>query len=243
MRQRLLRYAHLALRLVFPPKCPSCGERMPFDTAAVLCPYCRSRYENAKGMTCPCCASRMADCLCLPAQMEKHGIKRMAKLFPYEPQKEEVTARLIYALKHKNLRSLQNFLGKELAEPLRPLLLEGEVVVTYPPRGKHGIHHDGFDHARELSLCVAHTLSLAHVDTLVRTRHAKQKSLSRTARRREAAAAYALREDVNLKGKRVILCDDVCTTGATLISAARLLKKAGAKEVVCAALALTPEKY
>ena len=243
MKEKLTRYVRLALRLIFVPKCASCGERMPFDSEAVLCPVCRTRYENAKETTCVCCASRMADCLCLPEGMTRHGIKRMAKLVPYEPQKEETTARLIYALKHRNLLSLQNFLGKELAEPLRPILSDGEFVVSYPPRGRRGIRHDGFDHARELSLGVARALSLPHIDALTRTRHTAQKALSRTARLKEAAVAYALAKDVDLTGKRVILCDDVCTTGATLIAAARLLRRAGAKEVVCAAVAITPEKH
>lgn len=242
IKEKLARYTRLALRLIFVPKCVSCGERMPFDTEEVLCPSCRSRYDKEKETICPTCASDMARCLCLPVGMERRGIKRMAKLIPYEPHKEETGARMIYALKHKNLRSIQDFLGKELAEPLRAILAEGDFVVTYPPRSQRGIREDGFDHARELSRAVAHALSLPHLDTLLRVRHTVQKSLSRTARLKEAAAAYALAEDVDLTGKRVILCDDVCTTGATLIAAARLLRRAGAKEVVCAAVAVTPHK-
>lgn len=240
MREKLARYARVALRLFFVPKCAGCGARMAADSESVLCPACYAHYEEAKGGICPSCAGRMADCLCLPEWMQRKGIKRMAKLFLYEPQKAETAARLIYTLKHKNLYSLQNFLGKELAEPLRSVLDEGDFVVTYPPRSRRGIREDGFDHARELSLATARALGLPHVTALRRVQHAAQKTLSRQERLEKALASYALCEGIDLAGKRVILCDDVCTTGATLIAAARLLRKAGAREVVCATLALTP---
>ncbi len=242
MKNKLCRIGRIALRLIFVPKCVGCGLRMPPDTETVLCPVCRAAYESEKENTCAVCGGRMSDCLCLPKRMEHRGIKRMAKLYDYEPQKGEIGARLIYSLKHKNLRSLADFLGKELAEPLRPILSEGEFVVTFPPRSHKGIRRDGFDHAETLSRAVAAQLSLEHLSTLRRTRHTVQKSLSREERLKAAATTYVLRDDIDLHGKRVILCDDVCTSGATLIATARLLRSAGAKEVIPAALALTPEK-
>ena len=240
--ERLVRYARIALRLLFVPKCVVCEERMPPDSEMVLCPICRTKYENEKTQTCPTCAARMGECLCLPKRMEHRGIKRMAKLFPYEPERCETSARVIYALKHHNLRLLHLFLGKELAEPLRGILEEGDFIVTYPPRSRYGVRHDGFDHAEELSRALAKELGLPHVRTLSRKRHRVQKRLSHTERLEAAAATYALRRGVDLSGKRVILVDDVCTSGATLIAAARLLRSAGAQEVVCATLALTPQK-
>ena len=242
MKDKLARIGRIALRLVFLPKCVGCGLRMPPECDAVLCPVCRATYENEKENTCPVCGGRMSDCLCLPDRFAHHAIKRMAKLYDYEPQKGRIGARLIYTLKHKNLRSLTDFLGKELAEPLRPVLAEGEFVVTYPPRSKKGILRDGFDHAEALSRAVAAHLSLPHLCTLRRTRHAVQKSLSREERRKAAAATYELCPGIDLHGKRVILCDDVATSGATLIAAARLLRRAGAREVILATLALTPQK-
>lgn len=242
MREKLARCLRIALRLIYVPKCIGCNTRMSPDTEGILCPSCRDAYENEKEMPCPTCAERMSECLCLPHGMERRGIKRMAKIFFYEPRRGELGARLVFALKHRNLASLQDFLGKELAEPLRSITAEGDWVVSYPPRSKRGIRRDGFDHAKMLSRALAKELSLPHLCTLVRNRHSVQKELSREARLREASSTYALKQGVDLRGKRVILCDDVCTTGATLIAAARLLRRAGAKEVVCAALAITPPR-
>ncbi len=240
--ENFVRHTRIALRLLFVPKCVGCDERMPPEDDAVLCPVCRASYENEKMQTCPVCASPMSECLCLPKRMERRGIKRMAKVFPYEPEKSEVCARIIYALKHHNLRSVQIFLGKEMAEPLRGLVEEGDFVVTYPPRSRRSICHDGFDHAEELSRALAAELGIPHIRTLSRARHKMQKRLSRDERLREAAKTYTLRRGVDIAGKRVILVDDVCTSGATLIAASRILRSAGAREVVCATLALTTEK-
>ena len=242
MKDKLAHYARIALRLLFVPKCVGCGLRMPPDSGAVLCPVCRAGYENEKENTCSVCGGRMADCLCLPREMQKRGVKRMAKLYYYEPQRGEVGARLIYTLKHKNLCALQDFLGKELAASLRPLGEEGDLIVTYPPRSRRGIRHDGFDHAEALSAALAKHLSGTHMCTLRRTRDSAQKTLSRTARLAAAVGDYALMPNIDLRGRRVVLCDDVCTTGATLRACARLLRSAGAKEVVLATLAVTPQK-
>lgn len=242
MKEKLARYLRVALRLLYVPKCIGCDSRMAADTEGVLCSVCRDIYENEKENTCPLCAERMSDCLCLPHGMERRGIKRMAKIFFYDPRRDEIGAGLVYALKHRNLASLQAFLAKELAEPLRSLASEGDWIVSYPPRSKRGIHHDGFDHAEALSRALAKELAIPHLSTLLRNRHAVQKTLSREARLREAANTYELKKGIDLCGKRVILCDDVCTTGATLIAAVRLLRRAGAKEVVCAVLAITPPR-
>ena len=96
------------LRLVFVPRCTGCGERLPLD-APPLCPHCRTQYENEKAVTCSVCAERLGDCFCLPTSMQRHGVRRMVKLFHYKKGGEAVTSQMIYTLKHKNLRDLQAF--------------------------------------------------------------------------------------------------------------------------------------
>ncbi len=233
-----------ALALIFVPKCAGCGDRLPIGSGA-LCPICRAKYENAKAETCSVCASRLSDCFCLPEPMQKHGVRRMVKLFYYrKTTDDEVTARMIYAGKHKNLAALQTFFAQELAIPLlRAGLPAGKTVVTYPPRSRKSMQRDGFDHAAALARATARALSADFCPTLVRTKNTEQKRLSRKDRLTAAAQSYALRRGCDLSGKTVILCDDVCTTGATLLAASRVLRKAGAREVVFAVLALSPRQF
>ncbi len=231
------------LSLVFPPKCAGCATRLSPDGGS-LCPVCRARYENEKEMTCSVCASRLPDCLCLPMQMTRRGVAGLAKLIYYRPASSPATARMLYTIKHKNVRALQDFLGAELARSLSAAVAEGgEWVVTYPPRSRAALREDGFDHARALARSLAAQLDLPCVTALTRVGDGRaQKELSRTERARAAISHYRPRSGLSLAKKNVILCDDIATTGATLVAAARLLRQMGARRVLCATVALTPDK-
>ena len=63
-----------------------------------------------------------------------------------------------------------------------------------------------------------------------------------SARRANVLGVYEAADPAVISGRKVLLIDDVCTTGATLTECARVLRDAGAAEVVCAALALAREK-
>ena len=66
----------------------------------------------------------------------------------------------------------------------------------------------------------------------------------RTAKRSALASFLRrLKKQQHISGKRILLIDDICTTGATLSECARVLKDAGAESVVCAAVAKTREKF
>ncbi len=235
------------LNLLFVPRCAVCGTRLPPSGELPLCPMCRALYENDKEVTCPVCAGRMGDCLCVPRDMPRCGVRRMVKLFRYRPGADDASAKMIYALKHRNLKILQEFFAKELALPLSGLVEQpGEWVVTYPPRSKGAGRRDGFDHAGALAAALAKRLGCRFTCAFIREDGAKdsqQKRLSRTARFAAARKSYRLRPQQGLAGKHVIVVDDVVTTGATLAACARLLRHEGAvKEVVFAVLAQTPSQ-
>ena len=235
----------IILRLLYVPKCVACGERLPTTHPdGVLCAFCRSRYENEKEATCPVCAARMSDCGCLLPNLPKSRVKRMVKLVRYRPSSEDVSASVIYALKHRRLVDLHRFIGKEMAYPLsRMVESPGEWAVTYPPRGVESLRHDGFDHAAAVAREIAAQLGIAYLSAIERVGGGKaQKKLSRADRLAAAKESYRICEHAPVQGKRIILFDDICTTGATLTACARLLYHAGAKEVVFAVIAHTLDK-
>ncbi len=226
--------------LLFVPRCAGCGERMA-PLAGALCEGCRATYLIETATPCPFCG--VADCACTGEEGGSLGKARLIKLFRYYPHEgETVTNRMIYLLKHRAPRPLVEFLAASLAERIRPHL-DGDLasyLVTYPPRSRRARAEYGLDHMALLSRAVAEKLGLAWRPLLVRRGGQEQKkSVSRTARFHNMQNAYRLKGKEDLTGRRILLLDDVLASGATLSSAMRALRRAGARRITVAILGYT----
>jgi ComF family protein len=116
----------------------------------------------------------------------------------------------------------------------------GEVdLVTWVPLSKKHLKQRGYDQARLLAERVGEALSLPAEPTLVKRRDTGTQSQleSEQARRDNVRDAYAVLPGMDLSGKRVVLVDDVATTGATLSECAACLRQAGASSVAALTLA------
>jgi predicted amidophosphoribosyltransferase len=140
---------------------------------------------------------------------------------------------LVARLKYRNARASVGYLARGMAA----LVVRGEVdVVTWAPTTPARLRARGFDQARLLARGVARRLALPCRPLLRRLPGPGQTG-------RDAAARYAGPEFAprrSLRGARVLLVDDVVTTGATVSAAARALRSAGAGEVRVVAAARTP---
>ncbi len=112
-------------------------------------------------------------------------------------------------------------------------------VISWIPLGKKRLRHRGYDQARLIAQETAERTGLPCRQLLRKVRENAAQSLTKTAaqRRENVAGAYALCDKAEVSGLRILLVDDVVTTGSTLSEAARVLRKAGAKAVFAAALA------
>ena len=185
------------------------------------CPVC-----GAQGPA-PCeeCAAGLQRAPSLPAPA---AVDSCAALLAYQGPGRELVARL----KYRNARSSLPFLGRGMAA-----LVGGRVdVVTWAPTTPARRRARGFDQARLLARAVARELGVPCRPLLRRQPGPAQ--TGRDAAARHAGPAFSSPRPV--PGRRVLLVDDVVTTGATVAAAAQALRAAGAGEVHVVAAARTP---
>lgn len=145
---------------------------------------------------------------------------------------EGIIRKAIHELKYRNLRAIAPCLASLLADYLRANPLSGDALISVPLHARR-LRARGYNQcdliARELEKRTG--LPLIE-DCLVRVKQAKPqvRAVDVEERRSNVADAFVCR-DARVRGKKIILIDDVCTSGATLESCAAALKKKGATSV------------
>ncbi len=134
--------------------------------------------------------------------------------------------------------------GALLADAVRGKLDGAFDLITFVPISRLRRRGRGYDQAELLAQTVGSALGMPVVRTAVKVRHTGRQSRLSTAaaRRANVQNAYRAFRPEQWAGKRLLLIDDILTTGATVSEVSRVLLSAGAKAVVCGAFAVTPLK-
>ena len=222
------------LDLLFPPRCAACQELLKKDEKT-LCGNCDVAYRQAIMRECPECLKPMHLCSCPNRFLDRHGIHAVAKLFQYRPRESDLpTNRLIFRLKRTESSSVISFLSSELAGAVRPLMDERHsYVLVGVPRSKAAIRTYGYDHVHLLCRAMSRALDIPYIPAIRRVGHeGQQKKKNYRERINAAAQSYEPAAGIDLHGRRVILVDDVVTSGATLAACARAVRTIGARTVI-----------
>jgi len=202
-----------------PPVCAgSCRQITPPD--GVLCPVCGVPLSHAVGPCSRCTRSGYA--------FEFH---RSLSLY-----RGRVRDLIIEMKFHRRRRVVLCFV-----EPISNLVagIEADAIVPVPP-SRSGRRRRGFDHVKNIARRVSRERNIQFLPLLRRGRAPVQKTLNFTARLANMGAAIRVCAVLPGSARRVILVDDVFTTGATMSACAAALKQRGALEVFAVSLAMEP---
>ena len=207
------------LDLLFPPKCVFCGKILPTG-AEHLCPACRKGLPWLEG-----------------AEGEQKGEFFSLCVSPLEYRGR--VRESVRQYKFRGHRGYHKAYGKLVAQCVHDHLAGKYDLITWVPLSEKRKKERGYDQAFLLASAAALELGDVAVETLRKSRNTDPQSglEEESARRANVLGAYTAVDPELLAGKRVLLIDDVVTTGSTFSECARVLRTMGAKDVVCAALA------
>ncbi len=213
--------------VLFPPRCLLCGGRTA--RLALLCERCTQGLPSLNGARCYRCQEPLAEeglDLCRACGTRDRGFDLARALGPYASG----WGRLVRALKFDHERMVARFLSFCLAEYLNHARPFGHFdVVSYVPMNRVDRRARGFNQTQLLATSLAKRLGLPLMALLAKERRTPpQAGLSARKRRENLRGAFHLIRSG--KGK-VLLIDDIFTTGSTVEACAHTLKSGGYKEV------------
>ncbi|MDE6006454.1 MAG: ComF family protein [Muribaculaceae bacterium] len=201
--------------VLFPRTCHICGNPLSRDVK-FICEACRAGFPRTN-------YHRSADNAMERRFMGRFPFERAAGHFFYSSGSD--LSNLIQDVKYRRFpgiaRELGRLIGDELA--VTPFLSGIEIILPVPLHWRK-LASRGYNQSLHFAKGLAESASLSVGDNLyARRNHRTQTALTLEQRRLNTSGIFAIRRPDDLKGKGILLVDDVCTTGATLSSAAEVI--------------------
>lgn len=225
-----------ALQLLFPRRCPVCdGIVRPFGEK--ICLECLPRLKVVTAPWCMRCGKKLSEEreFCRDCMGRQHKYDRARTLYEYRSASAS-----IYRFKYSNRQEYGDFFGEEMGRFLGDFIRRVQPDVLVPvPLHRRKLRMRGYNQAACLARALGRNLCLPVDEKLVKRvkNTVPMKLLNPTERQNNLKKAFIMgRNDVKLYD-RIVLVDDIYTTGTTLDEIAALLKENGVSEVYCVTLA------
>ena len=221
-------FFQILVDFIYPPVCIQCNQRL--DHRGFICESCKNKFLNAMK---PHFQMGKDDFYHLQGDI---FFNEVITFWDYTPDMEQ----LIFQIKYQRKKKLGLLLGQILGKTLQTVPFCGEDCVIVPvPLHNVRRRERGYNQSEILCKGMADYIAAPiQCDCLIRCRHTlTQTKLTAHERQENVKDAFEVSKPCNVKGKTIMLVDDVITTGATINNCALSLKRAGAEAIVGIALA------
>jgi ComF family protein len=219
------------VNFIYPKRCPIC-DGIIVQKEAKICENCREKLTYVKEPRCKKCGKEILNCeteYCYDCLRKKHLFDEGAALFEHN----KIIKESIYRFKYNNKREYADFYAEEISRHFKNKIIrwDADVLIPVPLHNAKKIKR-GFNQAEVLAEKLVKFLKIeVDSDFLIRVRKTNaQKELSKKDRAKNVENAFKTTDKI-VQYRKVILIDDIYTTGATIDSCARVLKDAGIHRV------------
>ncbi len=224
------------LHVLLPRTCHACGCDLPWNYNQPLCKNCMKQLQVPGPLICRRCGAVLksggAHCFaCRGSKAKKYKCQTIRSAWVFNTPSRA----LVHALKYNQQEYVAPFMAEQMMKRFcaYPELSEADLIIPVPlfPRRKRA---RGYNQSELLARYFSKQTGIdLDVASLVRVRNTvSQTTLGRRGRLENMVGAFLCKNPSNIKGKTVLLIDDVATTGATLEGCAVALKQSGAKKVL-----------
>ena len=236
MKKFLNKAKESVLELIFPNRCICCDEILEYNTHPWLCPACFEKVKPITGRVCQICGVPIiSNDICVDCRDKKIYFKKAYCAYQY---KNEVR-RAIHNIKFNDCPRYVKYFADKLYNYSKERGFDGADIVTFVPMRPKNLRKRGYNQSELLAKELAKRGMGEFKPLLKKVRDTKnQHDIEREERRKNLKNAFAPIDPNGIKGKKILLTDDIYTTGSTVNECAKTLMNAGAEsvEVVCIAI-------
>jgi ComF family protein len=213
----------IAMGWLAPAECLNCGTE-----GSVLCAGCSDTVIKSFGQRCWRCNRLSAESKTCASCLAAGPLKHVFIATSYESQSQM----LVQKYKFGHLREAARPLADTMNRALKDSLTNWQDYLIVPvPTATSRIRERGFAHSELLAKTIAADLRIEYSLVLRRLGQTRQLGAKREDRLAQLNSSFAVKNSRRVKNRRILLIDDVLTTGGTLLAVSKILKSAGAAEV------------
>ena len=205
------------LNALFPAKCVICHNLFIFEHQNLFCDKCLSMIKKEYVEYCSGCGSKIKNCqICLK--------KRVFYRLQIFKNNDRYITDLIVHFKIKGYKNLYTVISEKIQDDLTDFVKKENIeIITYVPLDKTTLKKRGFNHLEEILKKIFPTYLIWEVVEKVKKTEL-QMDLSRDQRLKNLKGAFRSK-NIDIKGKKVLIFDDIMTTGSTMKEVCSVVKK------------------